>query len=99
MSSGDLSDFHPDTGVDRKALKVLKKRFLSLNQTRLTRTREALGERQSIFIDLLPLLFHCNHPMLPGFNGSATPAGIPGFEPLDNAINAAKNIARSFSYK
>ncbi|HEY7883709.1 MAG TPA: class I adenylate cyclase [Cellvibrionaceae bacterium] len=99
MSSDDLSHFHPDTGVDRKALKVLKKRFLDLNQTRLTRTREALGERQGIFIDLLPLFFHCNHPMLPGFNGSATPAGIPGFEPSKNAISAAKNIARSFSYR
>ncbi len=98
-NAGKLPDFHPDTGVDRKVLKHLKKRFLGLNQIRLQRARLALGERQQVFVDLLPLLFHVNHPMLPGFNGSDTPKGIPAFEPDNMQITQAKTLARSFVYK
>lgn len=96
---GELPDFHPDTGVDRKVLKQLKKRFLHLNQTRLQRARLALGERQQLLVDLLPLLFHVNHPMLPGFNGSDTPKGVSFFEPDPQQLRLAKTLARSFNYR
>lgn len=95
----DLSRFHPDEGVDRKQLKQLKQRFLQLNATRLERTRAAISIRQQLFLDVLPLLLHTNHPMLPGYNGAETPAGIAYFKPNTLELSAAKMIARSFELK
>lgn len=95
----DFSTIHPDNGIDRKQLKQLKQRFLLLNSTRLDRTREAIGIRQQLFLDVLPLLLHVNHPMLPGYQGSDTPSGIPYFKPDTIQISAAKMIARSFEIK
>jgi adenylate cyclase class 1 len=65
-----------DDGVDRKALKQIKQRFLQVNEARLARTRTALDARQQVFLDLLPLLFHVNHPMLPGYSSHQTPCGL-----------------------
>ena len=56
-----------DEGIDRKELARLRGRFLSLNQTRLQRASSALSTRQQLVLRLLPLLFHVNHPLLPGY--------------------------------
>ena len=54
---------------------------------------------QSDSIQLLPLLFHVNHPMLPGYIDKSTPCGIPNYSP-DKLINSiAKTISRSFKYQ
>lgn len=95
----DFSNLNPDNGIDRKQLKQLKLRFLALNNIRLQRTREAISLRQQLFLDLLPLLLHVNHPMLPGYQGSDTPCGIAYFKPDKSQINAANIIARSFEIK
>ncbi|MDO6750026.1 hypothetical protein, partial [Gilvimarinus sp. 1_MG-2023] len=55
--------------MDRKQLKRLKQRFLGLNTVRLERTRQAIGNRQQLFLDVLPELLHVNHPMLTGYQG------------------------------
>ncbi|MDO3384413.1 class I adenylate cyclase [Gilvimarinus sp. SDUM040013] len=95
----DFSEIHPDNGIDRKQLKQIKQRFLDLNSARLDRTREAIGIRQQLFLDVLPLLLHVNHPMLPGYQGASTPCGIPYFKPDPIQISAAKIVARSFELK
>lgn len=95
----DFSSLNPDNGIDRKQLKQLKLRFLTLNNVRLERTREAISVRQQLFLDLLPLLLHVNHPMLPGYQGSDTPCGIPYFKPNKIQIGAANIVARSFEIK
>lgn len=77
-------------------LAELRKRFLSINKDRLKRTRVALNHRQEIFLDALPLLFHCNHPMLPGFVSHSTPAGISGYKPDKEELAKGKALARSF---
>ena len=79
--------------------KALKQRFITLNQARLQRTREALRGRQQELLDLLPLLFHVNHPLLPGYATHLTPCGVWGYEPERTVLNLAKALARSFSYK
>lgn len=85
-----------DEGLDRKNLTLLKKRFALLNSDRLERINSALPQRQRIFLQLLPLLFHVNHPMLPGYVGANTPAGVSGYSPDDDDIRAARRLARSF---
>jgi len=88
-----------DEGIDRKVLATLRARFLQLNQGRLQRAREGLSTRQQQVLTLLPLLFHVNHPLLPGYVSSSTPAGVAGFEPGPERVAEAQRLARSFAYK
>ncbi len=85
-----------DDGLDRQNLFLLKKRFLQINASRLARTRSALTDRQQMFLDLLPLLLHVNHPMLPGYLSRTTPAGICDYEPEKEDLASARVLARSF---
>ena len=79
--------------------KAIRQRFSKLNSTRLSRAREALRERQRDALDILPLLFHINHPMLPGFISKETPIGVARYEPAKTELDIAKRLARSFEYK
>lgn len=85
-----------EEGLDRANLMRLRRRFLAISDTRLQRTRAALTHRQRIFLDALPLIFHCNHPMLPGFVSHSAPCGISGFKPGKSDIASGKTLARSF---
>ena len=76
-----------------------KQRFLLLNRERLRRAQESMKERQQDFLDLLPLLFHVNHPILPGFVSSGGPLGVSDYRPSKRALLAAKKIAMTFDYK
>jgi adenylate cyclase class 1 len=78
--------------------KTLRK-FLGINGLKLQRTFDSLRTRQQDFLQLLPLLFHINHPLLPGFVSSQCPAGIPKYSPDKEAIRRAKRIAKSFEHK
>ncbi|WP_286912085.1 MULTISPECIES: class I adenylate cyclase [unclassified Pseudomonas] len=88
-----------DDGIDRKVLAKLRARFLQLNQGRLERAMEGLSTRQQQVLTLLPLLFHVNHPLLPGYVSGSTPAGISGFEPAAGLVAEGQRLARSFTYK
>lgn len=88
----------PGEEISIQDLQTIKHRFKRLNQLREQRVQEFLQPRQQVFLDLLPLLFHCNFPMLPGFISSTTPAGIPEYNPGNQAINAAKQLAKNFNY-
>ncbi|MDZ5604854.1 class I adenylate cyclase [Pseudomonas sp. RP23018S] len=88
-----------DQGIDRKVLNTLRARFLQLSRGRLTRAREVLSSRQQQVLTLLPLLLHINHPLMPGYVSSATPAGICGYEPDFATLAEALRLTRSFSYK
>jgi len=87
-----------DDGVDRKGLKLIKQRFLQVNAARLGRTKSALEPRQQVFVDLLPLLFHVNHPMLPGYVSHQTPCGVSEYSPTKLDIERAQRQTRSFVY-
>ncbi|MBA1202202.1 class I adenylate cyclase [Pseudomonas capeferrum] len=96
-----LHEIRPDLqqGIDRQVLVKLRARFLHLNQGRLSRAMEGLSSRQQLVLTLLPLFFHVNHPLLPGYVSGMTPAGVSGFEPDARALTEAQRLARSFSYK
>lgn len=85
-----------DDSLDRQNLTLLRKRFLQINHDRLLRTRMALTHQQEMLLDGLPLLFHCNHPMLPGFVSHSTPAGLSGFKVDKRQLSIGKAMARSF---
>ncbi|KAF0862229.1 class I adenylate cyclase [Pseudomonas sp. LD120] len=88
-----------DEGIDRKVLSQLRARFLTLNQGRMARAMEGLSARQQLVLNLLPLFFHVNHPLLPGYVSGATPAGLSNYEPDSQALTEAQRLTRSFSYK
>lgn len=80
-------------------INAVKKRFEILNRERLSRAQLFLRERQRDFLDVLPLVFHTNHPSLPGFVSKNTPAGVAEYRPSDRSMEAAKRFSKTFSQK
>lgn len=58
-----------------------------------------MSTRQQGVLTLLPLFFHVNHPLLPGYVSGSTPAGMSNYEPDANVLTEAQRLTRSFSYK
>ncbi|RKZ95968.1 MAG: hypothetical protein DRQ43_04850, partial [Gammaproteobacteria bacterium] len=54
--------------------KIIQK-FLKINDIRLKRVEESISQRSADFLEILPLLFHINHPLLPGFVSTQCPIG------------------------
>jgi adenylate cyclase class 1 len=95
--SASPSTFNRD--ISHAGLALIRQRFLKLNHERLIHTRTALLSRQQIFLDLLPLLIHINHPILPGYISHDTPCGIDGYHPDQLTLERVRNnIARSVHY-
>jgi adenylate cyclase class 1 len=94
-------EIRPDlgAGIDRKVLAQLRQRFLTVNQGRLTRALCGFASRQQAVLRLIPLLFHVNHPLLPGYVSGFTPAGVSTYEPSEEALTEAQRLTRSFTYK
>ena len=88
-----------DTELDRKQLLLIRKRFLQLNRDRLDRLRSSARERERELIDLLPLLFHVNHPLLPGWVDMDVPCSLSDYTPGQTALLAARRVARGFHYE
>lgn len=88
----------PGEEISIQDLQTIKNRFKRLNHLRRERAQEFLQPRQRIFLDLLPLIFHGNFSMLPGFVSAATPAGIPDYHPDQQILNLARHFAPSFNY-
>jgi adenylate cyclase class 1 len=88
-----------DEGIDRRALRQIRQRFLQVNAERLARARSTLDTRQQALLDLLPMLFHSNHPMLPGYASRNAPCGLTDFNPGKADIARAQRLARSFTWQ
>ncbi len=63
------------------------------------RTRDSLRNRQRDILDVLPLLFHSNHPTFPGYVSKTTPMGISDYSPSQRTLEAGKRLVRSFEYR
>ncbi len=81
--------------VGRKYAARMLSRFLALRDVRLTRLRASLSQRQQEFVELLPLLFHSNHPGLPGFVSTDCPADLPGYQPAIETLQLARRNNRN----
>src|SRR5690554_2645288 len=68
--------------------------FLKLNQARIEAARGLLTVRQQQVFDLLPILFHLNHPRLPGFGKHRAPAGVANFSPSQQQLDSLQTVAR-----
>ena len=79
--------------------RAIKARFVELNRQRLRRARADLRTPEREFLDLLPLLFHVNHPALPGYVDRDTPAGLPDFSPAAGVLRSARRRFRSFAWR
>jgi len=80
-------------------VRATKKRFLAINRDRLRRIQHGLRWRQRDFLELLPIFFHLNHAMLPGFVSKDTPGGISIYTPSKKGLDAVKTLAKSFVHK
>lgn len=98
MGSHSLNkpDTTPDREFDPAALGALVRRFRHLHGERLARTAARLPERQRRVLEALPMLYHRNHPSLPGYAGPDVPAGIARFRPTRQHAEALQRIARGY---
>ncbi|RBW51293.1 class I adenylate cyclase [Marinobacter sp. F3R11] len=88
-----------DEGIDRKTLRRLRDRFLLVNRERWQRAHSSLTHRQQVVLEVLPLVFHANHPALPGYLDADCPYGLNHYQPDPVAISAARRLARTFSIR
>lgn len=88
-----------EEGISRKDLKLICQRFTELHTDRLQRILGELTLPKREYIELLPLLFHINHPMLPGYVKNETPQGVPDYSPTRREITIARKFGRSFQYE
>jgi len=89
----------PGEEISKKDLYAVAQRFKHFNQLRLQHVQGFLQPRQQDFLKLLPLLFHQNHPLLPGFVSLEGPAGIPDYTPNKQTTDVAKQFSKGFVYK
>ncbi|NJD08204.1 MAG: class I adenylate cyclase [Methylococcaceae bacterium] len=101
-SSGKLKPIKiglPGEEIGKKELVAVARRFQNLHALQLQRIQDSLSPRQRDFLELLPLLFHTNHPLLPGFVSLETPAGIPDYQPARRTLMRAERLTKSFEYR
>ncbi len=89
-----------DTEIPHLAdLRQIKRRFMALNTERLKLIRNALKDHQRLFVEVLPLLFHVNHPALPGYVSDKTPIGVADYNPGKRCLSEVRTLSREFKYK
>lgn len=86
-------------GYDKSHADAVVKRFLAYNDHRFQRTQGALSERQRVFLEVLPLLYHTNHEKLPGFVGGECPCGVARYSPSKDCMRSAATISSGFQYQ
>ncbi len=87
------------TAPDGLNLSAIKRRFLALNRERLLRVQDTLRARQRAFMELLPLLFHVNHPLLPGYESKKTIAGVSDYTPTQASLDTATRLFKGFDHR
>jgi len=86
-------------GVDRKLLKQVRDRFLSVNTDRLEKTLQGLSFRQQDILQVLPLLYQVNHPLLPGYVSRDAPMGVSAYTPDKTTLSIAKTFSQTFKFR
>ena len=86
-------------GFDKNQAEAVVKRFLTYNQHRLERTQLALTERQRVFLEVLPLLYHVNHEKIPGFVSYECPCGVARYTPSKETLRAMAGVSMGFQYQ
>ncbi|MEX2320296.1 MAG: adenylate cyclase, partial [Saccharospirillum sp.] len=85
----------PDNAT-REALLETQRRFLTVNEGRLARLRDSLQARQQQCLELLPVLFHCHLPGMPGYlEDPSIPSGLVNYQPSEGAVTLALAFNRT----
>ncbi len=84
---------------DEKSVAEIRDRFLKVNNGRIRTVRSALKQRQQVFLDLLPLLFHYNEVQLPGYVNDRCPNGIYDYTPGTVEASAARKLVKKYKDK
>lgn len=88
---------HHQYDIDRKQLLTVKQRYLKINEQRKLRTEQALGKNDYL-LKLLPVLFHVNHPLLPGFISYDAPSTVNQFKLDKNQLALTRRISKGFNH-
>lgn len=86
-------------GVDRKLLNKVRDRFLQVNADRLQKTFDGLAAKHQDILSVLPLLYHLNHPLIPGYVAREVPAGVSGYVPSKHILSIARSFSQTFKFK
>lgn len=86
----------PGEEISIRDLRTIKLRFKKLHQIRMDAIYDFLQPRQQVFLDLLPLIFHGNYPLLPAYVSHSAPAGIYGYNPNSRTLNSARKLLKTF---
>ncbi|MGR9045299.1 MAG: class I adenylate cyclase [Gammaproteobacteria bacterium] len=89
----------PGEDISKKDLRAIIQRFKNLHQLQQKRIQNFLQPKQRVFLNLLPLLFHQNVPLLPGFISTETPAGLPDYSPSRQTLNDASLFSKRYAFK
>jgi len=90
---------HGSQSFDKPQAEAVVKRFLAYNQHRFDRAQSSMSERQRVFLEILPLLYHVNHEKLPGFVGRECPCGVARYSPTKDCMRSAASVATGFQYQ
>ncbi len=85
--------------LDRSSVEHIRRRFTAINRDRLNRVSQQLSARQQDFLELLPLFFHTNHPLMPGYVGSDVPTGVASYAVTQSAVKRARALVRAFTFQ
>lgn len=86
-------------GVDRKLLNKVRDRFLQVNADRMLKTLDGLSSKHQDILLVLPLLYHINHPLMPGYISRDVPCGLSSYVPSKQTLSVAKTFSQTFKYK
>jgi len=84
-----------ETDTGNSSFSTIRKKFLHLHDSRLSKFTSLLNTQHKEIVDLLPLLFHVNISSLPGFTSNSTPYGIADYQPSAEANLAARRFGRN----
>ncbi len=88
----------PGEEISSKDLHAVIQRFKNLNQFRLQSVQNYLYSGQRVFLNLLPLIFHENQALLPGYIGAEAAFGISNYRPAPQTLAAAKQFSKSYRH-
>lgn len=72
--------------------------FSEYNKGRIQNLYKTLNKQQVFALEALPVLFHVNLNLLPGYVNKFTPKGIFGYYPESNTVESIKRLNVSFGY-
>ena len=89
----------PKRALREPRLRDLENRFAAVTHDRLRRAFDTLLPRQQDVVAMIPLLFHLNHALLPGYCGADTPYGRADYTPTRPALAATRRVLKSFTHE